>query len=304
MFRCARPSIEGTFCAQRRNAFAVSEGGGEDLVPACASPHWHPAARGRRSAVHNLETSLPSPGWAGHGRPTPTGGRQAAYLHTRTRLAPSALLACARGSLRTFACELVDPRSFGLHLSLRACERATGATQTRRERFAWHRVVHLANPASRAGPSVSGTADVNLAVATSDALAAAPLYSVLGHPPSGNRSGGEGWARFRSVIDSLAEGIRYSIWLCVGVRPQPLARCPPAGYRLCQICTAARSTLPLCPITSCAGAGLAPATSAPGLGSPPPHLRRDWAHPPATSAPGQRSPLRHLLRDSAHRCHI
>jgi hypothetical protein len=37
-----------------------------------------------------------------------------------------------------------------------------------------------------------------------------------------------------------------------------------------------------------------PATSAPGLGSPPPHLRRDWAHPchicagltPATSAPG------------------
>ena len=29
----------------------------------------------------------------------------------------------------------------------------------------------------------------------------------------------------------------------------------------------------------CAGTGLTPATSAPGLGSPLPHLRRDWAHP-------------------------
>jgi hypothetical protein len=28
----------------------------------------------------------------------------------------------------------------------------------------------------------------------------------------------------------------------------------------------------------CAGTGLTPATSAPGLGSPPPHLRRDWTH--------------------------
>jgi hypothetical protein len=46
----------------------------------------------------------------------------------------------------------------------------------------------------------------------------------------------------------------------------------------------------------CSGTGLTPATSAPGLGSPRPHLRRDWAHPshicagtgltPATSAPG------------------
>ena len=46
----------------------------------------------------------------------------------------------------------------------------------------------------------------------------------------------------------------------------------------------------------CIGTRATPATSAPGLGSPRPHLRRDWAHPchicagtgltPATSAPG------------------
>ena len=35
--------------------------------------------------------------------------------------------------------------------------------------------------------------------------------------------------------------------------------------------------------------GLAPAPSAPGLGSPLPHLLRDWAHP-ITSAPGLRLP--------------
>jgi hypothetical protein len=29
----------------------------------------------------------------------------------------------------------------------------------------------------------------------------------------------------------------------------------------------------------CTGTGLTPATSAPGLGSSPPHLHRDWAHP-------------------------
>jgi hypothetical protein len=38
-----------------------------------------------------------------------------------------------------------------------------------------------------------------------------------------------------------------------------------------------RSGLPSCRI--CAGLGLTPPTSAPGLGSPRPHLRRDWAHP-------------------------
>jgi hypothetical protein len=78
-----------------------------------------------------------------------------------------------------------------------------------------------------------------------------------------------------------------------------------------------------------AGTGLTPPTSAPGLGSPRPHLRRDWAHPahicagtgltpptsaswdwaqlccigtragrtPVTSARGSGSPLPHLRRD-------
>ena len=52
------------------------------------------------------------------------------------------------------------------------------------------------------------------------------------------------------------------------------------------------------------------ATSAPGLGSPLPHLPRDWTHPSnictgtglaaATSAPGLGSPLPHRHRDWAH----
>jgi hypothetical protein len=56
------------------------------------------------------------------------------------------------------------------------------------------------------------------------------------------------------------------------------------------------------------------ATSAPGLGSPLPHLPRDWTHPSnictgtglaaATSAPGLGSPLPHRHRDWAHPCHI
>ena len=55
------------------------------------------------------------------------------------------------------------------------------------------------------------------------------------------------------------------------------------------------------PATSAPGwTGLARPTSAPGLGPPLPHLRRDWAHPahlctgtgltPPTTAPGQGSP--------------
>ena len=57
-----------------------------------------------------------------------------------------------------------------------------------------------------------------------------------------------------------------------------------------------------------------PPTSAPGLGSPLPHLYRDWARPchictgtglaPATSAPGPGSTFPHLRRDSANASHI
>ncbi len=55
-----------------------------------------------------------------------------------------------------------------------------------------------------------------------------------------------------------------------------------------------------------AGTGFTPATSPRGLGSPLPHLHRDWAHPchictrtgltPASFAPGLGSPLPHLHR--------
>ncbi len=55
-------------------------------------------------------------------------------------------------------------------------------------------------------------------------------------------------------------------------------------------------------------------TSAPGLGSPRPHLHSEWAHPAhicsrtgltsPTSAPGLGSPRPHLLQDWAHACHI
>ena len=57
-----------------------------------------------------------------------------------------------------------------------------------------------------------------------------------------------------------------------------------------------------CSLISCTGTALAAATSAPGLGSPLPHLRRDWARrcyicagtglAAATSAPGLGSPWR------------
>jgi hypothetical protein len=60
--------------------------------------------------------------------------------------------------------------------------------------------------------------------------------------------------------------------------------------------------------------GSPPPTSASELGSPRPHLHRDWDHPcrictgtglaPATSAPGLGSPLPHLHRDWAHPAHI
>jgi hypothetical protein len=76
---------------------------------------------------------------------------------------------------------------------------------------------------------------------------------------------------------------------------------------------------------NCMATGPAPATSAPGLesplphlsrdwGSPLPNLHRDWAHPcrictgtwarPPTSAPGLGSPHPHLHRDWAHPTHI
>ena len=54
----------------------------------------------------------------------------------------------------------------------------------------------------------------------------------------------------------------------------------------------------------CAGTGLTPVTSAPGLGSPPATSAPGLGSPLATSAPGRGSPLPHLRRDWARPCHI
>ena len=68
------------------------------------------------------------------------------------------------------------------------------------------------------------------------------------------------------------------------------------------------------PCHICNKTGLTPPTSAPGLGSPLPHLHRDLAHrchictgtglAPPTSAAGLGSPLPHLRRDWARPSHI
>jgi hypothetical protein len=52
--------------------------------------------------------------------------------------------------------------------------------------------------------------------------------------------------------------------------------CTGAGARRCHICAAAARG---CPCHIRIGTRLTSATSAPGLGSPLPHLHRDWAHP-------------------------
>jgi hypothetical protein len=61
-------------------------------------------------------------------------------------------------------------------------------------------------------------------------------------------------------------------------------------------------TLPLRPAAAVKrqDTGLAPPTSAPGLGPPLPHLRQDTGLAPPTFAPGVGSPLPHLHQDCAH----
>jgi hypothetical protein len=53
----------------------------------------------------------------------------------------------------------------------------------------------------------------------------------------------------------------------------------------------------------CAGTGLTPPTSAPGLGAPLPRLHRDWAHPRPHLRRDWAHPLPHLHRDWAHPLH-
>jgi hypothetical protein len=105
--------------------------------------------------------------------------------------------------------------------------------------------------------------------------------------------------RHARVLSFDAGTGRYVVTLDDGKELELKADCVArAGYR-CHIC---------------AGTGLTPATSAPGLGSPLPRRHRDWAHPshvctgtaltPATSAPGLGSPLANLHRDlgATHAC--
>jgi hypothetical protein len=109
-----------------------------------------------------------------------------------------------------------------------------------------------------------------------------------------------------------------------GLLAGPPTRCPRGAHAVSTRCNSApqadwrRSHRRPCGHTGCRTGcgrcctGLAPATSAPGLGSPLPHLRRDWAHPshiragtgltPPTSAPGLGPSLPHLRRDWAHPC--
>jgi hypothetical protein len=99
-------------------------------------------------------------------------------------------------------------------------------------------------------------------------------------------------------------GRRTSIW--------SKSRCsdePGANIEMKTVPTTARQQL-----HARAGSVLTPPTSAPELGSPLPHLHRNWAHPchicartglnPPTSALGLGSPLPHPHRDWAHPSHI
>jgi hypothetical protein len=98
-------------------------------------------------------------------------------------------------------------------------------------------------------------------------------------------------------------------------RVAPAGGCAASDSRRCSLlrashCTAALAVCTWPKFTVCEAlmlactssrTGFAPATSAPGLGSPLPHLRRDWAHAchiyagtglaPATSAPGLGCPV-------------
>ena len=106
--------------------------------------------------------------------------------------------------------------------------------------------------------------------------------------------------RYARVLSFDAGTGRYVVTLDDGKELELKADCVARAGYCCHIC---------------AGTGLTPATSAPGLGSPLPRLHRDWAHPahigtgtglsPATSAPGPGSPRpTHLHRDWAYPCHI
>ena len=97
-------------------------------------------------------------------------------------------------------------------------------------------------------------------------------------------------ATVRCLVDQ--EFIPHAAW-CAHACCASLSK-PTRPFRLhalaCFTCEAA-------PCHICTGTGLSPATSAPGLGSPPPHLHQDWARPchlcTRTGRPRKRSALWH-----------
>ena len=87
--------------------------------------------------------------------------------------------------------------------------------------------------------------------------------------------------------EAEARQVSFANMLLLALANYGLARAC-RNYRWCPQPSAA-----LAPFHICAGTGLNPPTSAPGPGSPLPHLRRDQAHP---------SPI--LRRDRARPSHI
>ena len=122
------------------------------------------------------------------------------------------------------------------------------------------------------------------------------------------RRGARGYEYITSYSNSDASGRSKSVSIlvtCLQRRVRALLSFHlPADRAACGICTGTKLALAT---SAPQQPGAAPATSASGLGSPLPHLHRDWAHPchictgtglaPATSAPGLGSPLPHPHRD-------
>jgi hypothetical protein len=153
-------------------------------------------------------------------------------------------------------------------------------------------------------------------VPTRSAEAAAPAREGTGASPNCSvgqeRPGPSGCCPLRCRLLHAAWALRLVCCVRRGAR----ARHSALRVRCAFPTTVCRPRMRLrgCLARCCTGTGLAPARSAPALGSPLPHLHLDWARPcqictwtglaPATSGPGLGSPQPHLHRDWAHPSHI
>jgi hypothetical protein len=153
-------------------------------------------------------------------------------------------------------------------------------------------------------------------VPTRSAEAAAPAREGTGASPNcsvGPPARGPSGAARCAVVCCMLHGLCGQSAVC-GVEHR--ARHSALRVRCAFPTTVCRRRMRLrgCLARCCTGTGLAPATSAPGLGSLLPDLHLDWARPchiwtrtgltPATSAPGLDSPLLHLDQDWARPCQI